>query len=580
VPLFATAGALCRRAPLAAGAVLVLAEFAQALLGVRTENPASTVAVLATAFCLGRYRSDLLGLVPLAALDLAMAGREGFAVPTLLFVTLLLGAVWTTGRLLRRRTERAEAAGAEAAALGRADPAAHVERLVADERARLAGEILDVVRTAVTAMQDEAARAARSLDPGACAAVQEHGRRAVAELRRLLGLLRSEQPRPQPEPTARPRRAAWPVDVLIAAAAATIVGIEWATVGAERPWTSAALSLGLCAALGLLRTDAAAACLAATVPVALALATGQPLLHGIETVVIVVLLAWAAGADGRRFAWVALAVWTLLMLIELQLGEPGNEPILLACVLVGAVPGYLWSARRGEERSALATADELRARQAELAERAVRAERLRLARELHDVASHAIGVMVLQAGAAEVQCPRDPAAARGSLDAVRTAGVQAQSELAVLFGLLDAGAVGAPGLASTAPAPELTDAVRTLVQRMRQGGLDVSLDTTGDLDGELAPAGTGYRVVQEALTNAARHAPRSRVAVRLVRDGDALTIEVSDDGPPSESAGGGFGLVGLAERVRAEGGEVAAGPRPEGGFGITARLPLRPAASA
>lgn len=583
-PLYALAVVLVRRAPLLAGAGVVVADVAQWLLGVPSENPASTVAVLVTTFALGRYRPDLLGLLPLVALALVGAGRDGFAIPTLLFMTVLLGTIWTTGLLVRRRTERAQAAAEEAAALGSSDPAAHAALLVADERARLAGDLLDVVRRAVGAMQEEAATAGRTLDPQACAAVQEHGRRAVTELRRLLGLLRSEQ---QTAPDSAPpgdrsarRRAPWRVDALVALAAAGVVAAEWATVGADLSWVSAVLTLGLCAALGFLRTDAALACLVALVPVTLSVVLGEPLFLGLETVVIAVLLGWAVGADGRRLAWAALGGWTLMMLVELRLQEPGNEAILLACVLVGAVPGHLWSARGLEEDSALATAEQLRARQAELAEQAVRAERLRLARELHDVASHAIGVMVLQAGAAEVQCDRDPAAARAALDAVRTAGVQAQSELAVLFGLLDAGAVGAPGLAATAPAQELTAAVRTLVERMRLGGLDVSLDTQGDLDGELAPTGTGYRVVQEALTNAARHAPGSRVQVRLVRSGEDLTIEVADDGPPSESGEGGFGLVGLAERVRAEGGEVAAGPRPEGGFGITARLPLRPASGA
>lgn len=581
VPLFALAGLLCRRAPLAAGAVVVLAEGAQWLLGLNPENPASTVAVVATVFCLGRFRGDLLGLLPVVALGLTSAGRDGFAVPALLFMTILLGVIWTTGRLVRRNTERAGAAAIEAADLSRLDPAVHAQRVVADERARLAGEILEVVRTAVTAMQEDAARAAGQLDPGACAAVQEHGRRAVAELRRLLGLLRSEPARPEhAPPSGGTRRAVWPVDALIAGAAAVVVAVEWVTLGASRSPASVALTLALCASLALVRTDAALACLAASVPVTLGIVLGEPLMHGLESVAIVLLLAWSAGADGRWVAWAALAGFTGLLLVEVRLDEPGNEAIILAEVLVGAVPGHLWSARRKEERSAVATAQVLRARQAEVAERAVRAERLRLARELHDVASHAIGVMVLQAGAAEVQCDREPAAARAALDAVRTAGVQAQSELAVLFGLLDAGAVGAPGLAATAPAPELTAAVRTLVERMRLGGLDVSLDTQGDLDGELAPTGTGYRVVQEALTNAARHAPGSSVQVRLVREGDDLTIDVADDGPASESGEGGFGLVGLAERVRAEGGEVAAGPRPQGGFGVTARLPLRPAPGA
>jgi signal transduction histidine kinase len=309
-------------------------------------------------------------------------------------------------------------------------------------------------------------------------------------------------------------------------------------------------------------------------PVALALVAGQPLFHGFESVLVAVALGWAVGSDGRRLSWAALAGWLLLALVEIRLDGPGNEAILLACVAVGAVPGHLWSARRSEESAALATAEVLRARQAELTERAVRSERLRLARELHDVASHAIGVMVLQAGAAEVQCATNPAAAAAALDRVRTAGVQAQAELAVLFGLLDAGAVGSSGLATTTAAPDLAEAVRTLVDRMRTGGLDVDLEVSGDLGGLAAP-GTAYRVVQEALTNAARHAPGSRVVVRLRAAEDDLRIEITDDGPPTEAGDGGFGLVGLAERVRGEGGQVAAGPRPEGGFTVSARLPLR-----
>lgn len=109
---------------------------------------------------------------------------------------------------------------------------------------------------------------------------------------------------------------------------------------------------------------------------------------------------------------------------------------------------------------------------------------------------------------------------------------------------------------------------------MRAAGLDVSLEIRGDLTVEAIPEGTVYRVVQEALTNAVRHAPGSRVLVRLLRDGDGLSIEVIDDGPLTEPADGGFGLIGLAERVRGKGGQVVAGPGPDGGFTVAARLPL------
>jgi signal transduction histidine kinase len=425
-------------------------------------------------------------------------------------------------------------------------------------------------------MQDEAA-ALPHPEAARCAAIQQHGRRAVAELRRLLGLLRSEPAGAvaQPAPASLFRRAAWPVDLLLALGAAGIVVAEWLTAGSDRSWVSGVLTLCLCGSLALLRTDPGATAVAASVPVALALLTGQPLFHGLESVAVAVLLGWAVGADGRRASWAALAGWLLLALIEVRVDEPGNEAILVACVAVGAVPGFLWSGHRSDERSARLTAEELRVRQEALADQAVRAERRRLARELHDVASHAIGVMVLQAGAAEVLCASDPAAAAAALDRVRTAGVQAQTELAVLFGLLDAGAVGTPGLATTAPAADLVDDVRTLVDRMHAGGLAVVLEVRGDLTGDVAPARTAYRVVQEALTNAVRHAPGSSVVVRLARADDDLRIEVTDDGPAVDAGEGGFGLVGLAERVRADGGQVAAGPRPAGGFTVAARLPLR-----
>ena len=575
VPLYGLAALLSRREPVLAGTLVVAAEVGQELVGVSGENPAGTVAIVLTIFCLGRYRGDVPGALPALALALVMAGRDGFAVPTLLFVTVLLGAIWTAGLLVRRRAQRSAAAAAEAAALWSTDSTAAADRVVAEERARLAGEILGVVRSAVGTMQAEAAGAGRPPDPAQCAAVQEHGRRAVAELRRLLGLLRSEHSAAdEPHPSGPPRRAPWPVDLLIALGTAAVVVAEWLTIGADRPWPSAALTLALCASLALLRTSPWVAAAGASVPVGLSLVVGEPLFHGLESVVVAVLLGWAVGADGRRLSWAALAGWVLLVLAEVRLDEPGNEAIVLACVAIGAVPGHLWSAHGSEERSARLTAEELRARHAALVEQAVRVERLRLARELHDVASHAIGVMVLQAGAAEVQCATDPEAAAAALDVVRTAGAQAQAELSALFGLLDAGTVGSAGLATTAGAPDLAEGVRTLVGRMTSGGLAVTLELDGDLTTQSVPAATAYRVVQEALTNAARHAPGSRVVVRLARDGTDLRIEVTDDGPATDAGEGGFGLVGLAERVRGDGGQVTAGPGPDGGFTVSARIPL------
>jgi signal transduction histidine kinase len=208
----------------------------------------------------------------------------------------------------------------------------------------------------------------------------------------------------------------------------------------------------------------------------------------------------------------------------------------------------------------------------------VREERLRLARELHDVASHAVGAMVLQAGAALALRERDPGGARAAVRTVQAAGSEAMAELTTLFGLLDAGAVGPAGHAAPPPGHDLG----ALAARMRAGGLAVELTGETRLPADPVLAATAYRVVQEALTNAARYAPGSRVAIAVSDDAGGVVVTVADDGPgggsPSRAAapqaGGGFGLVGLAERVRALGGELSAGPRPGGGFAVEARLPV------
>jgi signal transduction histidine kinase len=570
----------CRRWPQLAVLGEIAAELAGWALGVPPENPAGLVPLVGALFCLGRFAAGRWLALPALTLPTIALLRDWLGFSSMAFVLLLVLLIWGTGAVVRGRAQHAEEARREAAALAAADPVARAGRLVAEERARLAGEVLGVVRAAVRAMLLGAQAAARTLDPAACAAVQAEGRRAVNELRRLLGLLRSEtEPLEQPEQPEHRGAAPWRVDLLIAAAAVAAVVVEWIGGPGDRSASSLALSLGLVAGLPLLRTAPALACLISTVPLVVSIAVDARPFQGLETAVVAVAVGWAAAADGRRLPLVALGGWALTALAEIRLHEPGYAPMLLALVAVGVVPGHLWRVRHTAEVLSLSTADRLRSRHAEVAERAVRAERLRLAREMHDVVSHAVGVMVLQAAAAEVQCGRDPAAARSALDVVRTAGLQAETELEVLFGLLDGGAVGTAGLADLPPTADLPARLRALADRMRGAGVRVEVACDDRPVPSVAAAGTAYRVVQEALTNAARHAAGSTVQVRLGREGDELVVEITDDGAgsPTDLSGGGFGLVGLAERVRAEGGRLAAGPRAEGGFGVTARLPLRPA---
>jgi signal transduction histidine kinase len=277
----------------------------------------------------------------------------------------------------------------------------------------------------------------------------------------------------------------------------------------------------------------------------------------------------------RWRAHAALGVLAAVVLADVHRTAPGNEAITLAAFVLAGLAGHLWASRDRQERAATARAAVLRSEHDAVAARAVREERLRLARELHDVTSHAVGVMVLQAAAAQTLRAAEPDRAREAVHTVQTTGSVALRELDALSGLLDAGAVGPAGLAAARPDRDLATALQSLAARIRTAGMRVSLTLEGLLpDGDDLSA-TAYRVVQEALTNATRHAPDSHVEVEVRSVGELLEIDVRDDGVRTAAPQpGGFGLVGLAERVRAVGGEFSAGPRPDGGFAVTAKLPI------
>jgi len=581
-PVFGAAVLPFRRRPVLATVAVSVASLALFAAGVSEENPVTLAAGLVVAYGLGRHAPALHAPVPLAALAAGLTAVDGIRAVDAVFVAFVLGVTWACGHLVRRSALRASRAAEHAAELAARDPAALAERAVAEERARIAGDALGVIRAAVETMCARAADAQPALDREALEAIQADGRAAVAELRRLLGLLRSE-PAPGEPPPADPARRGPHVsrrlaDAALVAALGALAILDAATWGEGEGAVSVALTLALVAAVGVRRFDAAAACLLATVPSLLAVVTDRPLAYGFAIVVACGLLAWAAAGDGRPRAWLALAALAAVTLAVVHVDSPGNEGIVLCTFALTAVAGRAWAERRREGRAASATAAELRAQHEAAIEQAARGERLRLARELHDVASHAVGAMVLQAGAALALRERDPAAAREAVATVRAAGAEATDELDRLFGLLDAGTVGPAGHAAHAEHD-----LGALAGRMRAGGLAV--EVTGEPPDDPATAATVYRVVQEALTNAARYAPGARVDVALARHEGTLVVTVADDGPgaahgrvarpgePPVATGGGFGLVGLAERVRALGGELSAGPRTGGGFAVSARLP-------
>jgi len=212
-------------------------------------------------------------------------------------------------------------------------------------------------------------------------------------------------------------------------------------------------------------------------------------------------------------------------------------------------------------------------RQAELDRAdAIAGERRRIARDLHDVIAHSVSVMVVQAGAAEEIFERDPPGVLEPIRAVQETGRAALIEISRLLGLLrdDGAELG------LAPQPRLED-LPELVAQTQAAGLPVDLRIEGTP--RTLPLGIDlsvYRIAQEALTNARKHSVGSRAAVVLHYGDDAVELRVDNDGTAgTHGHRGGHGLIGMRERVAVFGGTLEAGPRPEGGFRVAARLPLR-----
>ena len=273
----------------------------------------------------------------------------------------------------------------------------------------------------------------------------------------------------------------------------------------------------------------------------------------------------AAHSEGRR-AWIAGGLTGTVALGGL-LGDP--EGVYLGGIIFFALLfGGPWLAGRVVRRRRLNEARLERERDA--AEAAITEERARIARELHDVVAHAISVIVLQARGGRRMLETEPAETRTALDAIEHTGQTALTEMRRLVGLLREG----DEELALAPQPSVAR-LDALVAHVRDAGLPVEVTLEGE-PVELPPGVdlSAYRIVQEALTNALRHAGPARARETLRYADHGLEVEVADDGVGANGANGaGHGLVGIRERVAVVGGELAAGPRPEGGFAVHARLP-------
>jgi len=251
--------------------------------------------------------------------------------------------------------------------------------------------------------------------------------------------------------------------------------------------------------------------------------------------------------------------------------SPGDflfTPLLFA---IGWLAGYAL-----RERAARAEAAEERATHAErereaAARIAVAEERARIARELHDVVAHAVSVMMLQVGAVRHRLPQTLEEDRDALRRVEQAGRTALAEMRRLLGAMRRDRDGL----ELAPQPGL-DSLDSLLEEVGRAGLPVRLHVDGDpFPLPRAIDLSAYRIVQEGLTNALKHARASHADVTVRYRPDELEVEVLDDGAGTATSDGlGHGLVGIRERVKIYGGEMNAGTAPAGGFMLSARLPL------
>ena len=297
----------------------------------------------------------------------------------------------------------------------------------------------------------------------------------------------------------------------------------------------------------------------------------------LSIVVVLLLMAYSSGNHpDRRLAVVGGVVALGATFLELIWDGSAADEYLFILLLVGSAWAAGLAVRERERRATTLQHEtvQLRQQRDQAATTAAVAERARIARELHDIISHSVSVMVLQAGAAGEVVATDPDRARRSLDAIQHTGREALVELRRLLGVLSEEHT----FDSLAPQPSVAR-LDGLVQTMTKAGLQVDVRVVGAP--RPLPPGldvSSFRIVQEALTNAARHAGPVPVEVILSYQDDAFDIQVIDRGPRVSGALlEGRGLVGMRERVALHVGQLDAGPRPAGGFAVHARLPLTPA---
>ena len=379
----------------------------------------------------------------------------------------------------------------------------------------------------------------------------------------------------------RPPHPPW-VDVVLALAvlAAQFAGTEILVRagGSDRPLDAVAYTLLVATAVPLVYRDRfpTIVLLAVVGSAVLYMWLGYP---GGFTTVAIVFAIWAAVAAGRRLAALVVGIGLVGFVLGASFIIPtghvqdADAPIWIAgWVVASFVMGEVSRGRRRYLEQAEQRALDAERTREEEARRRAGEERMRIARDLHDVLAHHISTINVQAGVAAHLLDRQPDQARPALVAITEASREALRELRATLGILR----GVDEEDPRAPTPGLSR-VPELVETARVSGLEVVVEVTGEPHA-LAPATdlAAYRILQESLTNVARHARASQVVIALDHGPTDLLITVDDNGsgpPGGIAAAVGNGLTGMRERAASTGGDLEAGPGPRGGFRVRARLP-------
>jgi signal transduction histidine kinase len=599
--LGASALAWRRQMPLVVPLVIAGVYALTPVLGFDVSEPGSWILVLALAdFGAGlnapRSRWPLGLASVLGSLAITLAGLTWLTdfEPSLLFGAIVSLGSWALGLGLREALEQNRRAGAMAER-ARVEQAVAGERAVAAERERIAGELHDVLAHSLGAMvlQSSAAGDLVRRDPEAARtaleAVADVGREALAETGRLLRLLRDDGAEPGPSGNASHEghrflahtAAHYRVtirDTLLPAVFAIAATVEILDHDYGRVWAS----LGACwLAAGLL-------CARRVLPLAMplgvtAIILGAPLL-GADTedpaswLLLGALAFFSAGRYETRARLGGSVASLLAALLALAIGSIVRDGLTVDVVLALAWVVAPWSTgiavRETLERARVHAAEAERAKlEGELeAERAAAVERRLIARELHDVLTSSLSVMVVQASLAADLLAWDHDGATTAVTRVESCGRTALREVGRLLRLIRAGADSA----GTDPQHGVAD-IPALAEEFSHAGLHLDVE----VEPVALPLGVDvsiYRVVQEALTNVLKHAPGSPVRVRLASSRSSVEVEVVNGrsavngSPPAPTSG--YGLTGLRERVALFGGVLATGPTDDGGYHLAVTIPL------